>query len=304
MKDRVSFGDIVAGQFIQLPTILFKDKKYRDLSIYAKVAYAFLRDRIQSSLGNMDFVDEDGDVFIVYYQTSLAEDMNISERTVRRVIGELKKAGLIDVVRHGLVTRRIYLRRLNLAAPTGQKADEKPSYRKDSPADRSDVPVVPEDCAGTNINHTESNHTNPNHTSTTYVRGRKRRAKKEFIPPTLEEVREFANARGYHFDPDYFYSYYTDTDTPWLKKNGKPILDWKRTMLTWEKRWKERNPDYEEQDEQADFWANLDKIQEEKLRKMEEERMRNGMDGESGSSKADSEDEGERGMFGRTGGGS
>lgn len=63
---------------------------------------------------------------------------------------------------------------------------------------------------------------------------RKARKKVEFVPPTLEEVREYAKSKEALVDPDYFYEYYTLSH--WTDKGGKPIQNWKQVFLNWERR--------------------------------------------------------------------
>lgn len=59
-----------------------------------------------------------------------------------------------------------------------------------------------------------------------------------FIPPTREQVAEYALVRGF-IDPDgfasHFISYYSEGVHPWHLSNGKPMKDWKRAVITWEK---------------------------------------------------------------------
>lgn len=56
---------------------------------------------------------------------------------------------------------------------------------------------------------------------------------KEFVPPTLEEVKAYCEKRGNKIDPQYFYDYFNDND--WVDSNGKQVMNWKGKILTWEK---------------------------------------------------------------------
>lgn len=59
-------------------------------------------------------------------------------------------------------------------------------------------------------------------------------SKKKFIPPTIEEVTEYCNQRGNTVDPEGFIAYYTSQN--WKKANGRPVIDWKACVITWEKK--------------------------------------------------------------------
>lgn len=53
------------------------------------------------------------------------------------------------------------------------------------------------------------------------------------IPPTIEEVREYAQSRGNVVDPDYFFDYYEGLN--WMRGKTK-VKDWQATYRTWERR--------------------------------------------------------------------
>jgi hypothetical protein len=60
-----------------------------------------------------------------------------------------------------------------------------------------------------------------------------------FVPPTVEEVRDYADSRGNPiFDGQRFVDYYEERH--WIKANGQPVLDWKGTVRAWIDRDNER----------------------------------------------------------------
>lgn len=66
---------------------------------------------------------------------------------------------------------------------------------------------------------------------------------KPFVPPTIEEVREYVKEKNLNIDPDYFYNYYESDN--WMKGNSrnsekKPMKNWKQTAIAWSKREKKR----------------------------------------------------------------
>ena len=59
-------------------------------------------------------------------------------------------------------------------------------------------------------------------------------ASRAFAPPTVEEVRAYAEERGYTFDPEAFVAHYAARG--WRYGRGQPMKDWKAACVTWQKR--------------------------------------------------------------------
>ena len=60
--------------------------------------------------------------------------------------------------------------------------------------------------------------------------GKKR---KEFIPPSVEEVKAYAEERGYPDLAERFFDYFEAG--AWHDSEGKPVKNWKQKFITWEK---------------------------------------------------------------------
>ncbi len=58
--------------------------------------------------------------------------------------------------------------------------------------------------------------------------------RKKFTPPSLDEVRAYCKERKSHIDPETFFHTYEGSG--WIKANGLPVLNWKSTVVTWEKK--------------------------------------------------------------------
>jgi hypothetical protein len=67
---------------------------------------------------------------------------------------------------------------------------------------------------------------------------------KKFVPPTLEEVREYCEERKNNIDPEYFIDYYASQQ--WKKANGRPVADWKACVRQWESKEKPKKETKEE----------------------------------------------------------
>lgn len=58
--------------------------------------------------------------------------------------------------------------------------------------------------------------------------------KKEFIPPTLEEIQQYCKERKNNVDSKKFFDYY-EADN-WIDSKGNPVRNWKQKVITWEGR--------------------------------------------------------------------
>ena len=59
-----------------------------------------------------------------------------------------------------------------------------------------------------------------------------------FVPPTLEQVKEYASGNHLNVDADRFYRYFTtpnDKGETWVDSKGNKVKNWKQKMLTWDK---------------------------------------------------------------------
>lgn len=93
--------EIRDNQYYQLPKALFQNPNYSGLSLNAKVVYAFLLDRLPLSQEN-EWVDENGNVFIIYTRQAIMEELEISKPTASKCFNQLNEFKLIHEVRQGL----------------------------------------------------------------------------------------------------------------------------------------------------------------------------------------------------------
>lgn len=106
--------DIQSFYHLQMPRWLFFDKKYSSLSLEAKVTYTFLLNRFQLSKLN-NWINADGEVFIIYTRESLSIEIQISYRRVIDCMKELTSANLIWERRCGRGdANQIYLAQVEL----------------------------------------------------------------------------------------------------------------------------------------------------------------------------------------------
>ena len=106
MKTRMRFDYFYGSQaeqfsFIRIPRILIKDPRFSPLSVYAKMLYAVLLDRMSLSSKNGWF-DEDNRVYIIYPTAEAQEDLGIGKKKALEVMSELVEFGLLEKKRRGL----------------------------------------------------------------------------------------------------------------------------------------------------------------------------------------------------------
>lgn len=61
-----------------------------------------------------------------------------------------------------------------------------------------------------------------------------------FVPPKVEEVRDYCTENGYPIDPERFIDYYTVNG--WVQGKGRKIKDWRACVRTWARREKAEHP--------------------------------------------------------------
>jgi len=114
--------DIQSFYHLQMPRWLFFDKKYIPLSLESKVVYMFLLNRFQLSKLN-NWINDNGEVFIIYTRQSLADEIQIS---YRRVIDSMKELTAMDLIWEKRCGRgdanQIYLAKAELTS------DQTPEY--------------------------------------------------------------------------------------------------------------------------------------------------------------------------------
>ena len=74
-------------------------------------------------------------------------------------------------------------------------------------------------------------------------------SKKKFIPPTLDEVAAYCNERHNGISPSAFIDYYEARG--WKYGTGKPMVNWKAAVRTWEQKEKGRTHVQSEQQRKA-----------------------------------------------------
>lgn len=140
-KERPDFGlmkqsDVVRFYHLQFPRWLMEDRRYIPLGMEAKFVYMLLFNRFQLSKHN-GWVNDAGEVFVIYTRRELAEKLNISEKRVSAAMNELRDFMLIWEKRCGRgFANQIYLASVEVSETdamqsTGDPLDPLPDVRTD-----------------------------------------------------------------------------------------------------------------------------------------------------------------------------
>jgi hypothetical protein len=87
--------------FYRVPTVLFTDEQYKNISPEAKILYGILLKRMDLSAKN-GWLDEHGRVYIIFRLEEIMEKLNCADNKATKLMDELEtKAGLIEKRRQG-----------------------------------------------------------------------------------------------------------------------------------------------------------------------------------------------------------
>lgn len=80
--------------FYQIPKELFINPYYTNLNSDSKLLYSLLLDRLSVSMKN-EWIDEEGNIFLIFSRKEAQEKLNLSDKTVTKAFKELNNVKLI-----------------------------------------------------------------------------------------------------------------------------------------------------------------------------------------------------------------
>ena len=206
----------------------------------------------------------DGTIFLAenvpYTPDTLADELGFEESTMVSALNSFAKLGMIGESEDGYLfitgweehqslEKLEKIREQNKARKQKQRENEKLfSFSNECHAEsqrdgHEEENVTPCDCHATDKNRIEENREEEKRTEE--IREEKNTLsaaeppkKKQFVPPTIEEVREYCQQRKSGVDPVRFWEYF-DTGG-WKDSEGKPVKNWKQKLIMWETHNKEK----------------------------------------------------------------
>ena len=155
----------------------------------------------------------------------LSHRLSVSESKVQRVLNAFKRAQIID-------QRTDHQCRLITIINWDEYQDSPLKVNNEKTVSGLKVP---------------KNRTTSEQRVNTNQKRKKERKKEERgpSPVSLSEISSYVREHKLNVKPDVFYAYYEENG--WQKKNGQPVSDWRKTLLTWHAREKKQikcEPEY------------------------------------------------------------
>ncbi len=168
----------VTLRFYQVPKVLFKNPKYKRLSLGPKLMYSILRDRLDLSIKN-NWKDEKGYIYLIFSLKELIQLLTIDEKTVIKYKKELVKYALIVDKRVGQGNpNRIYVLKPELGN----------SQNRNFSSSRTGKKTILEQ-EKVHPNDTEVNETNLNNVN--------KASKEEIVENSKGEIKEYPGPKRY-----------------------------------------------------------------------------------------------------------
>ena len=86
--------------FVRIPRIMLTEREFQVLSMAAKMLYGVLLDRMNLSMKNGWF-DEENRVYIIYQISEIQDDLGFSKKKAMELLSELENFGLLQKKRRG-----------------------------------------------------------------------------------------------------------------------------------------------------------------------------------------------------------
>lgn len=154
-------------------------------------------------LAEIDSLDQ-GDRGCFASNKHIADFCQCSEAKVTKSIAVLKKYGYVKVQSFDGRNRELKSRLAKFTMQTSKK------YEADSQ----------------NLLHSNTDNKPSNNTVN------RKNNKKEFVPPSLEDIKRYCQERKNNVDPQKFYDYFSASN--WVDSKGNPVRSWKQKIITWE----------------------------------------------------------------------
>ncbi len=158
--------------FIRIPTVLFSQEQFRNISPEAKVLYGILLKRMDLSAKNGWF-DDQGRVYIICTLEEIMETLNCGNQKAVKLMDELEgKIGLIERKRQGLgKPNLIYVK--NFICPVDKVDNSTPShFLKCENHTSGDVKITLQEVRKSHGSNTDNNDTDKRYTENPIYPGR------------------------------------------------------------------------------------------------------------------------------------
>lgn len=106
-------NEYLENVFYQIPKELFVNPYYKNLNSDSKLLYSLLLDRLSVSMKN-EWIDEEGNIFLIFSRKEAQEKLNLSDKTVTKAFRQLTEVKLIYEKKQGFKKNNIiYVGKIN-----------------------------------------------------------------------------------------------------------------------------------------------------------------------------------------------
>lgn len=106
-------NEYLENVFYQIPKELFVNTYYKNLNSDSKLLYSLLLDRLSVSMKN-EWIDEEGNIFLIFSRKEAGEKLNLSDKTVTKAFKQLSDVKLIYEKKQGFKKNNIiYVGKIN-----------------------------------------------------------------------------------------------------------------------------------------------------------------------------------------------
>ena len=99
-------NEYLENVFYQIPKELFVNPYYKNLNSDSKLLYSLLLDRLSVSMKN-EWIDEEGNIFLIFSRKEAQEKLNLSDKTVTKAFRQLSDVKLIYEKKQGFKKNNI-----------------------------------------------------------------------------------------------------------------------------------------------------------------------------------------------------
>jgi len=206
-----------------------------------------------------NYNNKDGGWFYITYD-KIEEELNISKHISSKAIEKLIKSGIIIDKKQGVPCRRFFkfqeealfnsLKLKNLT--TRSEKTELLEVKKLNSLKSSPLTTSSEDISLQAVKELNAYNNKYNNKYNNIISSENLKNKKAFIPPTLEEIKDYCIENNFQTTYEVFYKYY---NPDWTDSQEKPVKNWKKKLQVWASN--ERN--YKKMDVQKPNFANKEK---------------------------------------------
>lgn len=266
MSKLYSSKDFINARRMPYPPEFILDPKLRDIPYRVKELYTLLKWRMNLSVMNADYFEDEDGLFVVYPHKEIAEQTGASERAVKDWFAQAEELGLIITKKQGLGRpQKIYLVNISELVEKDYTNGEPQRFIGSEPQrfinsePQKCTSSAPQKCTTSSRQKFTSDvppsyrdKYSKDNTENKYERedARTQNSTRKFVPPTLKEVQSYLDEKGFTWDAEAFIDFYISKD--WFVGRNK-MKDWRAACRNWDRHRKAENMGSKKTQEPIDY---------------------------------------------------